>query len=233
MALRRCPLREDLTLIYYTASVLEEGFAQRVRESLLLASAGRPIISVSQKPLIFGTNLCIGEIGITPYNVYKQFLMGAHAAKTEYVVCCEDDTLYSQEHFDAAPEVSDAFLYNTNRWWIESSGVFRWRDRAAMCACIVNRKFAIEVLEARFEKFPNMLPGRQAWRIFGEPGRCETKLGLPKVKMIRYKGEGTVVTFNHRGSLGGKRRVADSDLLAESLPTWGIAAELWKEMYFG
>ena len=221
----------DATLVYYTANVVAEPFAWRVRQYLVKHCADTPIVSVSQKPIEFGTNVCVGEIGASPYNVYRQILAGAHAAKTKWIICCEDDTLYPPEHIRTPPPSDGAFCYNTQRWWIESSGVFRWRDRAAMCACVVDREFAIRVLEERFAKFPEPLPGRQSWRIFGEPGRCEHKLGLPAVPLIRYKTTSAVVTFNHRDSLGGKRRTADTDNLADELPLWGDAVELWAEMH--
>src|SRR3990167_3601524 len=89
----------DLTVVYYTSNRIREPFGQRVRDQLLLAVSGAPIVSVSQKPLDFGDNICVGDIGHTYFNIYRQMLTGAKAARTKYVALAEDDTLYSPEHF--------------------------------------------------------------------------------------------------------------------------------------
>ena len=75
----------DLTVIYYTANYLNNRFADRVREQLIRAIGQTPLISVSHKPMDFGENICVGDIGRSVYNIYKQVLIGARAAKTKYV----------------------------------------------------------------------------------------------------------------------------------------------------
>lgn len=222
----------DLTLVYYTANRIPTHFAERVRERLLQTSNTSPIISVSQKPIDFGQNLCVGELGFSPYYVYKQLLEGAKVARTRYVGCCEDDTLYPLEHWLTLPPTDDAFYYNHQRWWLECDGHFRLRhNRAGMLACIVNRDLLVSTLEKRFEKYPDPPPGRQAWRVFGEPGRVEGHLRLPPVKRESYRTRHAIVTVNHRGSLGGKRKQYPSDEYAETLPIWGDARKLWKDLW--
>jgi hypothetical protein len=222
----------SLTLLYYTANRVNDSFAEKVRERLLRSSDTLPIISVSQKPIDFGQNICLGELGFSPYHLYRQVLEGAKAARTTFVAFCEDDTLYPLQHFLTLPPTEDAFYYNTQRWWLESSGVFRHRTRTSGCACIAPRALLIDTLEKRFEKYPEPPPGRWAWRHFGEPGRIERKIGLDPVKLTRYQTQHAVVTVNHRDSLGGKRRMdREHDTFADELPIWGSAAELWEELY--
>ena len=62
----------DLTIIYISANRIDEGFAYRVREELLKAAKGIPIISVTKKPLSFGKQNLVfpGECSI--YNEYKE-----------------------------------------------------------------------------------------------------------------------------------------------------------------
>lgn len=94
----------DLTLIYYTSNTNPEYFAGNVRNHLLQVTEGKiPIISVSQKPIDLGKNICAGEIGRSLYNLYRQVYTGALEAKTKYVALCEDDTLYNMEHFRHRP----------------------------------------------------------------------------------------------------------------------------------
>ena len=61
----------DLTILYYTANKIPEHFANSVRADLLRVTEKKiPIISISQKPITFGMNSCVGEIGASAYNVY-------------------------------------------------------------------------------------------------------------------------------------------------------------------
>lgn len=224
----------DLTLLYYSAGVIDERFARNVRRYLFLRSMnqGFPIISVTQQPLDFGENVCVGEIGVSPYNVYRQILAGAEQAKTRLIACCEDDTIYSAKHFELEID-EDAFNYSMKRWLLDSRGEFWWRNRATMNACIVARDLLVDTLRVRFAKHPKPPPGREAWEKFGEPGRCEAALGLPPVRMTRPwpPPDGRLVTVNHHDSLGGKRRVLSTDMIETSLPEWGDARKLWDDLH--
>ena len=62
--------KDDLTIIYITANVVKEKFGEKVREKLLESAGDFPIISVSQKPMDFGENICVGEIGVNFRNIY-------------------------------------------------------------------------------------------------------------------------------------------------------------------
>ena len=76
----------DLTLLYYTANTVSDYCAKRVRRHLLeITKAQFPLVSVSQKPLNFGENICVGSIGKSYYNCYKQIFTGAKAVKTKYI----------------------------------------------------------------------------------------------------------------------------------------------------
>ena len=219
----------DLTLLYYTCNLVEERFANNIRSALL--QFGLPIISISHKPIDFGTNICVGEIGASIYNIYKQVLIGAKKAKTEFVACCEDDALYNSEHF--LHRSRNAFLYNINRWNVNED-VFFHRRRVNMSMCIAPTQLMIDTLEKRFEKYPTSLNREKGELIgFGEPGRSEHKIGLPSVKMdIFHSGMPTLV-FNHRPSVGGVRRILLRDRIEKSLPHWGKATDLWGKMWNG
>lgn len=220
---------QDLTIIYYTANLISDFFADNVRRHLLqVTNMAVPIISVSHKPIAFGHNICVGEQTPLAFNVYKQILAGAHAARTEYVACCEDDTLYNNEHLSYRPLICP-FAYNMSKWHV-SPDTFYHRDRAVMAMNISNREALIEVLTKRFEKYPKVIDGEDfSW--FGEPGRCEKNLGLPEVDMELFRMETPPVIFNHRPSLGGKRKILRSDTLSKSLPGWGDAKTLWEKIH--
>jgi len=91
----------DLTLLLATANRLPDETARRIRKNLLDVTQGRyPIVSVSQKPIDFGYNICVGEIGANKYNCYRQLYIGAQAVETKYVAVVDDATLYTPGHFD-------------------------------------------------------------------------------------------------------------------------------------
>ena len=66
----------DLTIIYYTANHISDYFMANTKKQLIRAIGDAPIISVSQKPMKLGKNICVGDIGRSGYNLYKQILIG-------------------------------------------------------------------------------------------------------------------------------------------------------------
>ena len=218
----------DLTLLYYTANTVEQRFADNIRKEL--RSFGLPIISVSQKPTNLGKNICVGDIGVSAYNIYKQILIGTKQVQTPFVAACEDDALYNLEHFLHRPS-EDTFAYNMNRWNV-NPGIFFHRLRVGMWGCIAPTQLMIETLEVRFRKFPEFLTKENLYG-FGEPGRSEKRLDLPEVKMEIFNTKNPILTFNHRPSWGGVRKILPGDTVVRALPFWGDAKVLWERMWNG
>jgi hypothetical protein len=100
-------MRNDLTVIYYTSNRERPEFEAKIRTSLLEVIGDLPLISVSQKPLDFGENICVGDVGVSTHNVFRQFQVGAKAAKTKFVIAAEADCLYPKEYFEFVPEKDD------------------------------------------------------------------------------------------------------------------------------
>lgn len=241
----------DLTILYYTANRIDERFAIAVRRQLLdVASrygAGPgvfpPLVSIAQQPIDFrsefGATICVGDIGASIYNCYRQILIGAKHATTPYVACCEDDTLYVPEHFTYRPAL-DTFAYNRQRWVItrrlsadtrRREAFFYFRERTQMAMCLAPRQLLIDTLEERFAKYPVEVPHEVAKRGWGEPGRYEKNLGLAPRKLEVFRTVAPCVTFNHGESLMGRRQVQATDVLATELPVWGDANALWTRIH--
>lgn len=229
-------------ILYYTANVIHDSFATAVRNHItnLAVATNSLLVSVSQKPIDFGLNLCMGEMGWSAWLVYWQILHGARAIqrlKIPWIYCCEDDSLYTEEHLSYVPPDKDKFYYNMNRWIIErySGGVhYRWRDRISMCSCVVATDLMVATLEARFRKFPEPITTRYDPRLrgWGEPGRYEWYLKLPKVGMEYFSLPSPILTFNHKKGLGGYRKLSKKDIIKETLePWWGTAQSVWNEYY--
>lgn len=221
----------DITLIYYTANHIPEGFMKRIQEQIIKAADGAKIISVSQKTIDFGENICIGDIGRSAYNIYKQVLIGAKAAKTEFVATCEDDILYPPEHFKYRPD-GDIFAYDTNRWriysWVKPP-FLSYSERRNMTSLIVRREALVKTLEERFERWPD--PNNYPKNYWGEPGRFENHLHITGLINERYHSEVPSVVFCLEESLAflnlGKKKAHSSERTFEVKP-WGSAEEILK-----
>jgi len=82
-------------IVYYTDSKLDPGLAKAVRSQLKKVCGPIPIISVSQEPLKFGQNICVGEKPRSAQSMFEQMLVGLNAAPPESIVyLCEHDIFY-------------------------------------------------------------------------------------------------------------------------------------------
>ena len=222
-------MANDISIIYYTCNSISDKFYQYTKDALLKAAGDIPIISVSQKPMDLGKNICVGDIGKSNINIYKQLLTGAKEATTEYIATAEDDTLYHESHFKFRPKT---FGYNMNKWscftW-SNPPIFSNRGRKTLNALIAPRKLVIEALEERFAKYPNDedIP----LHYWGEFGRYEEHLGVKVQPFETFESEIPIIMFNHEQSLnyaqqGTRKRLGNDRLL--TLPYWGEASEIIK-----
>jgi hypothetical protein len=223
----------DLTLLYYTSGLAEDYFLKKIRKHLVEVSGKNlPIVSVSQIPLDFGDSIYVGNLGKSIYNIYWQIYLGVQKIKTRYVACCEDDSLYTQEHFSFRPE--KLFAFNTNRWTVNQFR-YSYRTRTGMCMCIAPTDLLVNTLRLRFEKYPPLDDKSHLKEEnligFGEPGKSEHKLGLPVIGLEIFRTKEPTLTFNHRPSLGGVRRMMQGDIFKDEIAIWGKASDLWKEYF--
>ncbi len=221
----------DISIIYYSANTISDKFYQHTKDALLKAAGEIPIISVSQKPMDLGKNICIGDIGQSNINIYKQVLIGAKEATTEYVAMAEDDTLYHESHFKFRPS-ERTFGYNMNKWsiftWSEPP-IFSNRGRMTLNALIAPRKLLIEALEERFTKYSKdeMIP----LKFWGELGRYEEHLGVKVQPTEQFQSEIPIIMFSHPEALNYKQQGERKKLGMErlfKLPYWGEASEIVK-----
>ena len=68
--------KDLFTIIYYTSNKEDEAFEGKTRKKLLEVCGDIPIISVSQKPIDFGKNICVGDVGACDANLYRQIQIG-------------------------------------------------------------------------------------------------------------------------------------------------------------
>ena len=222
----------DITAIYYTANHVSEFFGENVRKILLKSIGNIPLISVSQKPMNFGENICVGNIGRSAYNIYKQILIGAKAAKTKYISLCEDDILYTPGYFTSFRPEKDIFAYNYNRWGIytwSKPPIFSRKDRIVTSQLIAMRQSVINALEKRFDKHPD--PNNFPAKYFGEIGKHDKSLGVSNNITQTFLSPEPNIMFSHEYALGFEglgRKKRHGDIRVDSLEPWGKAEDVLK-----
>jgi len=197
----------DLTIVYYTANLVEKGIEYSVLRSL--RKHGYPIVSVSQKPMDLGKNIVVPKERSLE-NIYRQVLIGAKLATTKYVALCEDDCLYTPKHFRFRPK--KPFGYNLNRWLLHlNDNIFTYRRGSILSQCIADREVLIKCLEAgdrnkemglkdnyEYENFeteePNLvichkknITGRRFWGKDAEPKKELTNWGTSQYWVDKFE----------------------------------------------
>lgn len=112
------------TIIYLTDNALDERIAETCREFLAIAAfnSDARVVSVSQKPIDFFHNVCVGDIGRSGLSIDRQIKAGLEVVDTEFVAIAEHDCIYSAEHFSWTPPDRGTFWYNTNCWLLQYRG---------------------------------------------------------------------------------------------------------------
>ena len=221
---------DSLTILYYSANAMPDKSAQNFRDRLLEVIGDTPLISVTQKPMNFGQNICVGEIGQSYYNLYYQQLIGLREVKTKWVAFAEDDSLYTKEHFAYRPPDETTVSYNKNFWFLDTRE-FWTKGHIGTFGAISATKYVLEALEGRYERFPEEILPRNSQRWFWMDYGFDDRLGLPKCNTEQFSTEIPLITFAHYAATYGKpqRRMRTSSAVDE-LPYWGRAVELRNKM---
>lgn len=214
----------DLTAIYYTAGVIPNSFAEFIRAQLRNAlREDTKLISLSQDSSMPRSHL----------NIYRQALKGAKMATTKYIALCEDDVLYSPEHFKYRPS-EGKFAYNVGCWslftWIEPA-VFTYKGRKNLCNLICERELFIEAMEERFAKWPD--DNKINLGIWAEPGKYERQLGVTVREPEEFYTNPPNIMFSHETALSFENlgmRKKMGNIRATAIPIWG-SADIIKALY--
>lgn len=143
------------TVIYYTSNREDPAFEARVQENLLKVCGDLSIISVSHKPLNLGTNICVGDVGVSGFNMFRQVLIGCEAAKTKFIISAEADCLYPPDYFQFIPPRLDIPYRNSNLYVMpDQRAYFFYKGEGATHAQIVGREFYLQTLKRLFAGAP-------------------------------------------------------------------------------
>ncbi len=145
----------DKTILYFTSNREDQIFEEKIIANLIKQKGDLPVISVSQRPINLGKNICVGDVGHTYFNEYRQILIGAKEAKTPYVIFAESDFLYPPEYFNFEP--LNANIYRHKNVWIlyKDSRLYSFRRKNySIGAQICKRDFVISLIEKYLNGHP-------------------------------------------------------------------------------
>lgn len=184
----------DATIIYYTSNHEDPAFEGRVRENLLKVCGNLPIISVSQKPIDLGVNICVSDVGASGFNMFRQVEIACKKAKTRFVISAEADCLYPPDYFQFTPPRDDIAYRDSNLYVMpDARDYFFYKKEGATHAQIVGRQFYLLTLEKLFKgaaqwsveekNFPKERIGRSD--LFNEIAYWRTKNPVFQIKTHR------------------------------------------------
>jgi len=226
-------LDNDLTIIYYSANVVPNHFADKFWIQLEKAAQGLNIIPVTQKPLPIENNIVV-DLPRHHLSIYRQALLGAEIATTKYIAMAEDDVLYSPEHFKQRPEVKP-FAYNMGYWnittWGEPLFTHKGGSRINLGNLICEREAFIYAMTERFDKYPD---GKVNLGLWAELGKYERQLGVTVQEYETFYTNPPNIMFSHETSLsyeglGTRKRLGE--FRANNIPYWGEAKTI--RSYYG
>jgi hypothetical protein len=144
----------NTTIIYVSSNKEKQGFEDKTRQTLLENSGGLPIVSVTQKPIDLGENICVGDVGASGFNFCRQVLIACENAKTEFVISAESDCIYPPDYFEFRPDRLDIPYRNTNIYVQKYMCDYACKKHSSTFAQIVGREFYIKRLKMLFEGQP-------------------------------------------------------------------------------
>ena len=156
-------------IIYYTDSKLDRALALPVRKQLQKACGPIPIISVSQEPLRFGKNICVGEKPRLYKSMYEQLLVGLEAAPPGSIIyLCEHDVFYHPSHFAFLPKTKRHAWFNTNRYYYHQgvNSFLAARGKQALSQCVAYREMLIVHCRERLAEWDDTQRMSIQWHTF-------------------------------------------------------------------
>lgn len=218
----------DRTVIYYTSNQEDEPFAQKIRNKLLATIGNLPLISVSQKPLPgFGTNICVGEVGVSGHNLFRQIQVGLEAATTPFVISAEADCLYPHAYFEfTPPDLDNVYRYDNLYilWKFYGQVRKKFRRKAhSEGAQIIGREHLLYAIR-------NALRDRPQWNRRIDHGSYVTR----RIYHGNYRffhGDIPVISVKTDKGLNGQRTGVENEPGLYELPFWGNIFDLRKELF--
>ena len=206
------------TIIYYTANTEDESFESKVKENILQVKGELPLISVSQKPIGFGENICVGDVGQTYLNAFRQLLIGCEAAITPFVVMAESDCLYpAKGYFDFQPtDLSTIYSYD-NIWimWNRENRTRFYKHGATHGSLIYGREFLINILK-------EALRGKPTWSRI----KVGFELHKSEYRWEQFSSKDPIINVKTRNGVSFGTTLIKGARPQKSFPYWGTVEDV-------
>jgi len=209
----------ELTILYYTSNVEDEKFEQKIQDNL---PPRFPIVSVSQKPINLGKNICVGEHGNSYITEYRQIVIGLEEIKTEYFISCEADFLYPHNYFLFEPKGDN--IYRSDNVWIAYDDYHK--KAYSEGAQIAKTQYMIDFIEHYLEGLPEWFDGRPSKEDSFYNTYMEHQKELWALPFTYFETD-PCISFKRNG-VNKKTKVLG--YIVQELPVWGDIISL-KQKY--
>ena len=219
---------KDVTVIYYSSNHEKPEFEQRIRDNISEVCGKLPIISVTQKPIDFGKNIVVGDVGASGFNMFRQVQIACREAKTKFVLSAEADCLYPPDYFTFVPEKDNVAYRDKNLYVMPQHRDYFWRkEEGATHAQVVGRKFYLKILDKLFAGAPEWSVEERNFP--KERTHQKQEDVFTKHEIEFYETQNPVVQIKTSQSM---RHYTNSDRIPRSeLPYWGSGADFRKKYY--
>lgn len=215
------------TIIYYSSGREDQKLEKNVKENILKNCGDIPIVSVTQFPSDgFGFNICVGDVGVSGFNMFRQVQVALRYIRTEFVVSAEADCLYPPDYFQFTPKENNLCYRTSNLYVMPDKRAFYFhKEEGATHAQVIGTKFYLERLDRLFYGAPKWNTEEKNF-----PRERHGKVDIFSDKEIKHwKTENPVVQIKtHKGM----RYYTRSDRTPiYKLPYWEGGVEFRKKYY--
>jgi hypothetical protein len=207
----------EVTVLYYTGNHEDGTFESNIIANLVKNCGDLPIVSVSQKPLKLGRNICVGEKPYSYTSEFMQIRIGLESITTPYVLTAESDFLYPPEYFQFTPTIAG----KCHRYY----GVWIAYDKFHMKGCsdgaqLVDRLLWLDLIN-------KALPSRDDWNQ-EMLQRCQPS---PTDWKITWTSDNPAISFKTGRNVNNLTRLKKDIPATKVLPYWGDIKSLKEKMY--
>lgn len=216
------------TLIYYSSNREKPEFEQRIKNNILKNCGDLPIISVTQKPISFGKNIVVGDVGASGFNMFRQVQIACREAKTKFVTSIEADCVYPPDYFQFVPKYKDKCYRNKNLYVMgQHRTYFFKKEEGATHAQIVGRQFYLDTLNRLFEGAPKWSVEEKNFP--KERSNHKQEDVFTKNEIEYYETKNPVIQIKTSQSM---RHYTNSDRVPRlEIPYWGKGFDFRKRFY--
>lgn len=216
----------EVTVLYYSSNREEETFEERIRKNIAANCGNLPIISVTQKPIDFGRNICVGVHESSYFNQFRQMLIGLKEITTKYTLMAEADFLYPPDYFTFVPENDDYPIYRKSAWVLYTnrrhSACYLYKS-SSEGAQIVNT----EAFRGSLERWRHRYCRHLEWD--GVLSKRKGRQPFERLSVGVWTGGEPVVTF--KTGRGVRPHTKTESKRHFSIPYWGEALALKRKMF--